>query len=625
MRPDPELFSDARKLLEHPAISSLLAEQSTEMLYLQDETGRMISVSPSVETLTGYPPHEYMVCAPDLLDLNSHRTREALSRWAHAKTAEIGVPLGPYLVDITHRDGRRRTHSVQERWVEVGGERLLAGIARDVTDLVFSERAYRHVLGSAGLVNYYGEYTREGPKLVFLSEGFRELYNVPPEKAKEDPRHFMDSVHPDDREQLSEAASRVWRGDADPRWSVRFRVVHDDGSVRWVHSRGAVEYNVDGRPHHYMGISEDITEQVQEEERRRQADARLANSQKLEAVGQLAAGVAHSYSNLLLTIQSYLELARNTLDPVHPAVEALDRIQDSADQARGISSSLLSFSKQQTPALQVIDLSMCVEHAARLLQRSIPPRIRIARHIEPGVSVQADHATLTQVVLNLAINARDAIPDTGEIGLRLERDGDLARLSVTDDGHGMDADTLRQAFEPFFTTKPDGAGTGLGLSVSRGIVVGLGGTIEATSEPGRGARFDITIPICDAAQREDIAVRLEGEHAAVILHTPGLACRVIQSTLRSLGYTPAEVDSPEGLLATVEGGAPELMVLEDIACGGVPDLLGRLAERAPSSRIVLITSCEGGSGEVSLPPGAVEVPRPYTMADLSGAVTGDPV
>lgn len=625
MRPDPELFGNVRKLLEHPAISGLLAEHSCEMLYLQDDTGRMISVSPSVESLTGYHPDEYMVCAPDLLDLNSQRTRKAMEMWSDAKRTETGTLIGPYLLDITHKDGRRRTHEVRERWFEHEGKRFLAGIAHDVTDQAVSEHVFEHVLDNAGLANYFGDFTPEGPRHRYLSPGFADLYGVANERVYENPSSFLERVHPDDIERVRELVGEVFTQSGRLQWNMRYRVCHPDKGTRWLSDRGFIEPGHDGKPRHWIGVGEDITQLVQEEEQARRAEERLAQAHKLEAVGQLAAGVAHSYSNLLLAIESYLELARNTLEPTHPAVEALDRIQDSAEQARGISSSLLSFSKQQPPDLQIVDLSQCIESAARLLQRSIPTRIRLVRHVEPGLRVRGDQSTLTQVVLNLAINARDAIPDRGEIEIRLESQGDLARLSVSDDGHGMDADTLRHAFEPFFTTKPDGDGTGLGLSVSRGIVEGLGGTIEASSEPGRGSRFDITIPITVDDETDHASDRLEGEHTAVVLHTPGLASRVIQSTLHSLGFTPGEIDSPDALLSSLERVSPDLIVLEDAVFAAEPDLLRSLVERADSSRFVLITDPQGDTERLELPEGVVELPRPYTMADLSAAVTGDPV
>ncbi|MFG0306880.1 MAG: ATP-binding protein [Phycisphaerales bacterium JB040] len=622
MRPDPELFDTVRKILEHPGLASLLAEHSGEMLYVQDEDGRTLTVSPSVETLTGYPPDEFMVRARDILDLNSPRTRAVLARWAEAKRAETGALIGPYLIDITHRDGRRRTHSVRERWFEDGGRRLLAGIARDVTELTFSEHAYRHVLSSAGLVNYYGEYTEDGPRLVYLSEGFGALYNVAPEKALRDPRRFMDSVHPEDRERLREAVEPIWRGDAGRRWSLRFRIVHDDGSVRWLHSRGLVEHALDGSPHHYMGVSEDITEQVLEQEQRRQADARLADSQKIEAVGQLAAGITHSFSNLLLAIQSYLGLARTTLGPGHPALEALDRIQDSADQARGITSSLLSFSKRRPTKSEPVDLSGCVENAARLLQRSLPARVRVTHAVEPGLVVHADSATLTQVLLNMAINARDAIDGSGEFALRLTREGDEALLVVSDTGRGMDADTLAHCFEPFFTTKDGEEGTGLGLSVSRSIIEEIGGTIGLDSAPGRGARFEIRLPLTPGgrAPRDEGTPGEPGAHPAFILHPRGLARRVIKTTLRSLGFAPDTFETARELLEAAERGPPELLVIEGSGAGVEPGLLERLDALAPEARIVLITDRDDDPAPARLDGRTVTVPTPFTMDDLSSAV-----
>jgi two-component system, cell cycle sensor histidine kinase and response regulator CckA len=239
-----------------------------------------------------------------------------------------------------------------------------------------------------------------------------------------------------------------------------------------------------------LGISliEDVTGRLELENQLRQA-------QKMESIGKLAGGIAHDFNNLMTAVIGYSDLLRPRVDGDEIAQAKVDAIRDSAVRAGDLTRQLLAFSRRQILQVQEVDLREVVERMDTLLRRLIGEDVRLETLFgsEPIV-VRADRTQLEQVVMNLAVNARDAMPEGGTLTLALVSDGDSAVLSVSDDGIGMDDETLERIFEPFFTTKPLVESSGLGLSTVHGIVGQSGGTIEVESEPGRGTTFTIRLP-----------------------------------------------------------------------------------------------------------------------------------
>ncbi|MBC7293527.1 MAG: PAS domain-containing protein, partial [Thermoleophilia bacterium] len=235
--------------------------------------------------------------------------------------------------------------------------------------------------------------------------------------------------------------------------------------------------------------------------RRREEEERQL--QKMEALGRLASGITHDFNNFLTVILGYCDLILTDPTRTVGAVrEDIEQIKHTAEQARALTKQILAFSRRQTLNPEVLSLNDVIEETLPLLQHSMGENIRITTLLEPHLKATAvDRSQLVQVLLNLAVNARDAMPHGGELTIsttnlagRPEKEGPWVALMVTDTGVGMDAQTMSQIFEPFFTTKPRGAGTGLGLSTVYGIVKQSGGDIEVESEPGKGTRFTIYLP-----------------------------------------------------------------------------------------------------------------------------------
>jgi signal transduction histidine kinase len=232
----------------------------------------------------------------------------------------------------------------------------------------------------------------------------------------------------------------------------------------------------------------------------RAAEEQLRQSQKMEAIGQLAGGVAHDFNNLLLAIRGYTDLALDDLEPGSSGARAdLLHIQDATSRGEELTRRLLAFSRKQVLRPTVFDLNATVDELIPILRRLIGGHIRIECELEPPeVEVRADEIQVEQVLMNLALNARDAMPDGGTLTIVTAREDGHAVVTVRDTGHGMDEATLEHVFEPFFTTKEEGKGTGLGLATVYGIVTQSGGTVAVESEPGRGTAFTIRLPLVEA-------------------------------------------------------------------------------------------------------------------------------
>jgi signal transduction histidine kinase len=255
------------------------------------------------------------------------------------------------------------------------------------------------------------------------------------------------------------------------------------------------------------GVLADVTAEIVAAAERQRLESELRQAQKLDAIGRLAGGIAHDFNNLLTAISGYAELAlaEPGADPVR---SELDEIHAAATRAAGLTRQLLAFSRQQELRLELVDINEIVGEMGGMLQRLIGTHVELVIDMAPGLRpIEADPSQMQQVVLNLAVNARDAMPGGGRVDVRtanVERDGRPAVvLSVADTGIGMDAETRERLFEPFFTTKVVGEGTGLGLATVHGIVEQSGGEIEVESEPGRGTTFRVVFSAAPQAEQSD--------------------------------------------------------------------------------------------------------------------------
>ena len=381
----------------------------------------------------------------------------------------------------------------------------VTGVATDVTErtrvesaLRESEERLRLALGAAQMGVW--EWDAATNKSTWDDNLFR-IMGMDPKSFHGSAEELASLIHPEDRSKFLEAKRRT--GHTGEFYFLEFRVNRPDGRMVWISDQGQAERSASGEIVKLRGVARDVSQH-------RELQDRLYRGQKMEALGQLAVGIAHDFNNILTIIKGHVELLQGRVASGSPEERDARTISQAADRAAGITRQLLAFGRKQVLQVRTLDLRSVVSGMSPLLRPLIGARIelRLALGEEP-LWVQADDSQIEQVVLNLMINARDAMPNGGSVTLGADRwnvdasrkgshpempEGQYVRITVRDNGIGMNAETQARIFEPFFTTKEQGKGTGLGLATVYGIVKQSGGWIWVTSAPGQGTTFEVMFP-----------------------------------------------------------------------------------------------------------------------------------
>jgi PAS domain S-box-containing protein len=396
------------------------------------------------------------------------------------------------------------------------------------------------------------------------------------------------------------AVERLWRTALqEGEIETDFELARPDGSRRSVEL--AVRANF--LPGRHLTVARDVTD-------RKALEAQLLHSQRMEAVGRLAGGIAHDFNNLLTAIQGYADFLQDGLDAADPLRGDAEQISRASDRAAGLVRQLLAFSRKQLLHPEIVDLNAVVRDTEAMLRRLIGEDVDLVTHLEPGLaSVLADAGQLEQTIINLAVNARDAMPDGGSLTLStttvgiVGRDaerlgisaGSYVRLDVRDTGIGMDGATQLRAFEPFFTTKEQG--TGLGLATAYGIVTQSGGQIDVESEPGVGTTFSVYLPAARAAARLEgdgagLPAANGGSETVLLVEDEDIVRSLARRILHGSGYEVIEAGSGEEALRLARGHDGHIdLLLTDVVMPGMNgrELADRLTELRPGTRVVYMS------------------------------------
>ncbi len=488
-----------------------------------------------------------------------------------------------------------------------------ASIKRDVTErkqaaeaLQRSQERLRLALSAARMGTWQWDVASN---TLAWDEQLHALYGVEAGQRVTQYEHFIGRVHQDDREFVAASVRRALEEEGG--LDYEFRIVLPDGRVRWLADQGRVIRDHKGHPLYMTGVCLDTTERKLIEERLRQA-------QRMDSVGQLAGGIAHEANNMMSVVLGCADYVLQRTDLPEPVREDVDQIWKAATRTAGITQQLLAFSRRQVLQPQVLDLNATIRDLEPILSRTLGETRGLRMHLAPGLGpVRADPGQLEQVLINLILNARDAMPGQGRLTIETTnvvldqayasgkavtslRPGSYAALVVSDTGHGMDPATLSRVFEPFFTTKGVGQGTGLGLSTVYGIVKQSGGFIWVYSEPDLGTTFKLYFPLVTALAdvpdpREPLPTARDNETVVVAEDEP-MVRAIMARTLRDCGYIVLEAVDGRAALDLLEAQAGRVsLVVADVVMPdlGGRDMAARLTERWPDVPVLFTSGYTG--------------------------------
>jgi len=612
-------------------------------IFLLDTAGKPTSWNSSVRRVLGYERPEFLRLST--ADLYTAEDREA---GAPERDLAQAAERGRATVDrwVVRKDGSRFWASVAlSRAHDRHGKPL--GFSQRLRDLSRSrgieqqlrrkQDALELALEAAGLGTW--EYDLTTGEMLW-DDRAKALFGLPADAAVAHPA-WLESLHPEDQAPVRAQWERAVRERS--RFSAEYRVIWPDGGIHSIMSVGQCTTDPGtSEPHHLTGVMLDLTE-------RRRTEEHLQETLRMEAVGRLAGGIAHDLNNMLAAILGFSDLLERNLEPDDPRREDTRQISRAAERSAALTRQLLAFARRELIQPQFLDINTVVRHARPMLSSILGENVELALQLSPDVLVvYADARQIEQTLMNLVVNARDAMPRGGRVtietkAVRLEPDsrapgelgdqtpgGSFAMLGVTDTGQGMDPATLQRMWEPFFTTKPSGQGTGLGLSSVYGAAKQSGGFVWAESEPGRGTSVQVYWPEIRSAPEplDEAGGQAEirgGSETVLVVEDEPLVRALMVRALRSHGYRCLEAPNASEALRMLEQKQVDVdLVITDVVMpgmsgGGLGDRLALLRPELP----VLYTSAyvdEDVIGRGLLEEGRPFLQKPCTPRELARKV-----
>ena len=643
------LYASGRDVTERRQMLADLRDRETMLRNLTDNlpngaTYRMITtadgrlyfqhISESIERLAGVKAEVIRADANALFSLILEKDRGRAD--AISEAAQIGLKQFDCQTRI-------RTHTGEVRWIHwrslpqplPSGDTAWDGLIVDITPLKFaeselwrlnedleatvrdrnaalveSERRLRTLLANLQGMAYRCRDDRKWT-MQFMSEGCRALLGIRPEAFVTGQVSYADIIHPDDRERI-QTEVQVATINRLP-FTFEYRVKHANG--KWLHvwEQGRAVFDEHGNVVALEGFISNVSERVNAEKSRRSLEDQLRQAQKLEAIGTLAGGIAHDFNNILAAIMGSAELVKMDITEDHPSFEFMAQILLAGNRARGLVQQILTFSKRSETSLMLINLRTVTKECLKLLRATIPPMVEIHSDISTTApAILADPTQMHQIIMNLCTNAWHALPArNGRIDVKLEAyevdnitastnadlcAGSYVRLSVRDNGCGIDKATLERIFEPFFTTKAAGKGTGLGLSVVHGIVKAHKGAIVVDSQPGQGTAFYIYFPaekgVAPESFSESKKVFRGNNERILLVDDEELPGRTVEQLITRLGYQVKRFTDPsQAMLDFMSSPQKYDLVITDHAMPGMSgnDLAKAVLKVRPTIPVMVVT------------------------------------
>jgi PAS domain S-box-containing protein len=536
-----------------------LIDNATDLIYCHDLNGRFLSLNRAGEEITGYTQAELLQLT--LLDLVAPEYWDLLRQRARNRIDEGNTQRTTCELELLARDGRRVPVEISSAAIIQNGQIVaLQGIARDTSArraaeaaLRASEARFRAICEASPIGMFL---TDAGGDSLYSNPAMLQQIGLSADRALG--TAWLEVVHPDDRAVIRSAWSTAVRERCG--FEINQRVLREEGAIAQLVIRVAPVWE-GAELLGFVGCSLDVTERASLEEQLRQA-------QKMEAVGRLAGGVAHDFNNMLAVINGYSDLCLTHLEPSHPLGDSLQEIKKAGERAATLTRQLLAFSRKQMLRPEILDLNQVVSDMHTMLSRLIGEDVLLGTRLAGDLDrISADPGQIEQVILNLAVNARDAMPRGGRLTLvthNVQLDtaavrrhagqppGPYVLLEVSDTGCGMPPEVQARIFEPFFTTKGLGEGTGLGLATVYGIVTQSGGHLEVESTPEVGSTFRIYLPRAAAGAvaepQPPAATEVpRGTETILLVEDEGMVRTLVRTVLEGCGYHVLEAANTEEL------------------------------------------------------------------------------
>ncbi len=563
-----------------PEFFRAVVDRGPDAVFLADRAGRYLYVNEAACRLSGYSREELLVRGVDDLSWGP----DPVQQEEHFRRVRAeGAATGEY--PFRHRDGSQRWWRIDA--FGIPGERFVA-IVRDVTaerataEALERERIRLQRAQDVAAVGWW-EFDLER-RTVDASDVTRRIYGIP--DGEELTIAAVQEIPLSRYRATLDAALAALIERQEP-YEQEFEIQRpDDGAIRTIFSRA--EHDPDQR--RVFGVLQDITRLRRTEAALQESEERLRQAQKMEAVGRLAGGVAHDFNNLLTPILGFAELVQQDLPADDPHREDLATVVRAAERARDLTAQLLAFGRKQMLQMRTLDLNQVITESQPMLRRLLREDIRLQTALDAALgAVRADLSQIHNVLINLVVNAADAMPAGGDLTIETtnvsldsayadahpgSRPGPHVMLAVSDTGQGMDPQTLAMVFEPFFTTKGVDQGIGLGLATVHGIVKQHEGSIYAYSEPGRGSIFKVYLPLAEGPVEDlpdEEAVRdLRGAERILVVEDDAAVRGLAEVVLRKFGYEVVAAADAEAAVALARSGAePCALLLTDVVMPGM--------------------------------------------------------
>jgi two-component system cell cycle sensor histidine kinase/response regulator CckA len=600
-----------RSLLESEQRYKNLIELAPEGIVVSDARGNVVSVNRAFSDITGFSKEEIEgkhVSALPMVFSGSIPSGAVFPE--DISTLKEGLNFS---FQFRRKDGALRWGEADAGLIQIEGKNTgVQAIVRDITErkkienaLLESEEKYRCVVENAreGIV------VAQDGRLKFVNPSICRVSGYTEQELLSRP--FIEFIHPEDRALVGKNHEKRLGGEEVP-GLYSFRIRSKTGTVLWFQI-SAVLIEWENRPA-TLNFLTDITENRTAEDELRAKEQQLLQAQKMEAIGRLAGGVAHDFNNLLTAIIGYTDILL-----IHPKLEGelkryVDQIKSSSNRAAALIQQLLAFSRRQMLQVKTVDLNKLVANIDAMLRRVIGEDIELFTLFDKDLGfIRADPGQIEQVIMNLAVNARDAMPEGGKLVIETKnvyldpayfenrvngQPGSYVMFSVTDNGHGMDEETKKHVFEPFFTTKEKGKGTGLGLSTVYGIVKQSGGYVWVYSEPLLGSSFKCYFPRAEVAEGECTATQMlssirGGGETILLVEDECIVRNLISNILRHYGYSVVESENGEKALEACDGfnSAAVDMLITDVVMPGMSGraLADALHHRHPGIKVLYIS------------------------------------